>query len=211
MKTLLCFGDSNTHGTMPMADMADRRRYAWEARWPGVAAGRLGPDWRVIEEGHPGRTTVFDDPTVGEFRNGVRVLPSMIESHRPLDVVAIMLGSNDCKTLFSATPLDVAFGLGRLVQVIRSLNNGSHLVPPKILLIAPVPILEIGWLSESLAGAAAKSQALSEKIADLAAREGTGFLDAATVAEVDPGDGLHLTEASHRALGIAVAKAVTDL
>src|SRR5689334_22120556 len=82
-KTIVCFGDSNTYGTPPLTDLEDSRRFDADTRWPGAMARTLGPEWRVIEEGLPGRTTVHDDPIEGFWKNGIKVLPSVIESHRP--------------------------------------------------------------------------------------------------------------------------------
>ena len=99
MKTVLAYGDSNTWGAATVARPDDR--YAYEERWPGVMAATLGGGWRVIEEGLPGRTTVHDDPVEGAYMNGKTYLMPCLRSHRPLDVVAIMLGSNDLKARFA--------------------------------------------------------------------------------------------------------------
>ena len=95
-RTLLCYGDSNTHGTMPMPDLGFQGRYSRDERWSGRLQ-RLLPDWEVIAEGHPGRTTVHDDPVEGAHRNGLTVLPALLETHRPVDAVLLKLGTNDLK------------------------------------------------------------------------------------------------------------------
>ena len=94
MKTIVCFGDSNTHGTCPMRDLDDVGRFDAQTRWPGVMAAALGAGWQVIEEGHPGRTTVHDDPLEGRHKNGMPALLVALETHRPIDLVIIMLGTN---------------------------------------------------------------------------------------------------------------------
>ena len=119
-RTVLCFGDSNTHGTPPVPNLGASGRYDRSARWPTLMAGHLGADWHVIEEGHPGRTTVHDDPIEGAHRNGLTVLPSLLESHKPLDVVILMLGTNDLKGRFSVNATDIALSLERLIGVIRA-------------------------------------------------------------------------------------------
>ena len=91
-RSVLLFGESNTHGTRPMPDLDFQGRFGREERWTGRLA-KLLPDWEVIAEGHPGRTTVHDDPVEGEHRNGLTVLPALLESHRPIDVVLVMLGT----------------------------------------------------------------------------------------------------------------------
>src|SRR5262245_18689824 len=101
MPTVLCYGDSNTHGTPPMSDMADQGRYPADQRWTGVLRRELGAGWTMIEEGLPGRTTVHDDPIEGVHKNGRRYLLPCLESHRPLDAIVLMLGTNDLKARFS--------------------------------------------------------------------------------------------------------------
>ncbi len=99
MKSILCYGDSNTWGTatQPRPD----GRYAPHERWPGVLRLALGDEWLVIEEGLGGRTTVNDDPVEGAERNGRMYLLPCLGSHKPLDVVDIMLGTNDLMARFN--------------------------------------------------------------------------------------------------------------
>ena len=103
-RTVLCYGDSNTHGTPPMADLDAAGRFDAQTRWTCVAAQALGSGWTLIEEGQPGRTTVHDDPIEGPHRNRLRILPAILESHAPIDVVVLMLGTNDLKARFSVPP-----------------------------------------------------------------------------------------------------------
>ncbi|MEI3351170.1 MAG: GDSL-type esterase/lipase family protein [Collinsella sp.] len=110
MKNVLCFGDSNTYGYDP-AGMRDGTavRYAQDVRWCGVAQRDLGEGWHVIEEGLNGRTTVRDDMChLDTNLNGIRALPMLLEAHKPLDAIVIMLGTNDCKTVFSVGAADIA-------------------------------------------------------------------------------------------------------
>lgn len=207
-RTLLCFGDSNTHGTTALAGPLDMGRFDRATRWPGVAAAALGPGWHVIEEGHPGRTTVHADPVEGGHKSGIAALPVLLESHRPLDVVAILLGTNDLKARFSMGPADVAQALERLVACVRGSDAGPGGSAPGVLLVAPVPVGETGIFAAMFAGAAGKSRALAPLVSAAAARAGAGFLDAGLHAAVDPLDGIHLTAEGHRALGAAIAAAV---
>lgn len=209
--TVLCYGDSNTHGTRAMRSITDRSRFRSRSRWPGHMSEALKPNVRVLCEGQPGRTTVHDDPVEGAHKNGLRVLPAMLESHWPLDVVVLMLGTNDLKTRFAVTPADIARSMERLLAVIAGSRAGPDGVAPKVLLIAPPPITETGWLAGHFAGGAEISHHLAEAYAEVAARWGVGFLDAKGVAEVDPVDGVHLTEAGHAALGAAVATRVRTM
>lgn len=208
MRSVLCFGDSNTHGTMAMRDLTDRGRFARAQRWPSVMAVTLGDGYEVIAEGHPGRNAVFDDPVEGEHKNGLRILPALLESHRPLDLVIVMLGTNDLKARFSVPASDIAIGLERLVAAIRQSDAGPEGAAPGVLLAAPVPVEEVGFLGDMFAGGAAKSRALPPLLADVAARQNVGFINLAPVAQVDPVDGIHLSAKAQAAIGAAMAGAV---
>ena len=211
MRSVMCFGDSNTHGTMALRAPGDLGRFARATRWPGQMAAALGPVWQVIEEGHPGRTTLHDDPIEGEHRNARRVLPALLETHRPLDLVILMLGTNDLKMRFSLPASDIALGVDRLLQTIAASNAGPGGTAPRALLVAPVPIIETGFLGEMFAGGAEKSRDLAPRFAAVAARQGAGFVDAGRLAQVDRTDGIHLDAAGHAALGSALAEAVRHL
>lgn len=209
-RTVLCFGDSNTHGTLAMADLDDSRRLSRDERWPGVLAASL-PDWHVIEEGHPGRTTVHDDPIEGAWKNGIAVLPALLESHAPLDLVVVKLGTNDLKARFSVTAGDIALSLGKIAQLIRASQAGPGGSAPAILAVAPPPIIEVGTLATMFAGGAAKSRDLAATIRAEAARQGAAFFDAGSVIAVDPLDGIHYDAGAHSALGHAIAGEIRRL
>ena len=211
MRTILCFGDSNTHGTRAMRDLADRRRFAKAQRWPSVMAAALGNGYEVIAEGHPGRNAVFDDPVEGEHKNGLRVLPALLESHRPLDLVIVMLGTNDLKARFSVPASDIAIGLERLVAAIRLSDAGPEGAAPAVLLAAPVAVEEVGFLGDMFAGGAAKARALPPLLAEVAARQNARFVDLAPVAQVDSVDGIHLSAEAQAAVGAAMAGAVQGM
>lgn len=207
-RTILCFGDSNTHGAIPLTSLAVRRRHPREVRWPGRLDAALGPGFRVIEEGHPGRTTVHDDPVEGAHKNGLAVLPALLESHRPIDLVVVMLGTNDLKARYAATPMDVALSVERIALAVRASPAGPEGAAPALLLVAPVPILEAGCLAEIFAGGAEKSRALAPRLRDVADRLGCPFVDAGRVASVDPLDGVHLGAEAHAAIADAVLDGV---
>lgn len=209
MRTILLFGDSNTHGTPPVPDLGASDRFRHEERWTTRLA-KLLPDWEVIAEGQPGRTTVHDDPIEGAHRNGLTVLPALLESHRPIDVVLIMLGTNDLKERFSVNAGDIALSLERLVRVVRASAAGPGGTAPGVLLVAPPPITETGCLASMFAGGAAKSQHLAREIAAAARRSAVAFLDAGEVVEVSPVDGIHYEAKANAPLAQAIAKAVRD-
>jgi lysophospholipase L1-like esterase len=207
-RTLLCYGDSNTHGTLPLPNLDTVIRMAKADRWTTHLA-RLLPDWEVIAEGHNGRTTVHDDPIEGAHRNGMTILPAILESHAPVDVVLLMLGTNDLKPRFSVQAADIALSLERMVRAILASGCGPGGAPPQLLLVAPPPIEERGCLAEMFAGGAAKSQALAPAIAAVAARLGVAFLDAGPLVRVSATDGIHYDAAAMPALARAFA-AATD-
>jgi lysophospholipase L1-like esterase len=210
-RVALCYGDSNTHGTSPLADRQSVRRLEPEERWPGVLAAELGAGWRVIEEGLGGRTTVHPDPISGVWKNGMAVLPAVLESHRPIDVVALMLGTNDLKERFHVPAVEIAESVEALVIAIRRSGCGPADGAPKVLVICPPPVLEAGCLAEIFAGAAVKSRMLAGYYAAAAARQGAAFLDAGGVIASSPVDGVHFDAGEHAKLGRAVAEALRGL
>jgi lysophospholipase L1-like esterase len=206
-RTVMLFGDSNTHGTPPMPDFASSGRFPRSARWTTHFAASL-PEWDVIAEGQPGRTTVHDDPIEGPHRNGLTVLPALLDSHQPLDVVLIILGTNDLKARFSVTPTDIAVSLERLVTCIRQSGAGQDDTAPQVMIVCPPPIIEVGDLGGIFAGGAAKSHALAAEVARMAQRIGVPFVDAAPLIAVSPIDGIHYDEPALPAFGLALAGAM---
>jgi lysophospholipase L1-like esterase len=203
---VLCFGDSNTWGYSPKS----AERFARTARWTGVLQAALGDGCGVIEEGLNGRTTVWDDPIEGD-KNGRRQLPALLESHMPLDLVVLMLGTNDLKRRFSAPASDVAAGIERLVGIILASSSGRTGKAPKVLVIAPPPLARLTDLAEMFDGGTEKSRLLGKLYRQVAAEQGCAFLDAGSVIRSSDLDGIHLEEKEHRALGEAVAREVKKI
>ena len=210
VRSVLCFGDSNTHGTRAMRTPTDKHRHPKPQRWPSVMATALGEDWDVIAEGHPGRTTVHDDPIEGAHKNGFRVLHALLESHRPLDLVILMLGTNDLKARFGLSAHDIMLGVQRLVGELQRSDCGPEGRAPAVLVVAPVAVSETGIFTEIFAQAAAKSAELPNLLCAMAARSGAGFVDLNPVASIDPVDGIHLDAQAHAAIGAQIAQAVQD-
>jgi lysophospholipase L1-like esterase len=207
-RTLLCYGDSNTHGTGPVEALGQGWRFSPDQRWTRRMARDLAPDWEVIEEGLPGRTTLHDDPIEGAHRNGLAVLPAILESHSPVDLVILMLGTNDLKPRFSVHAPDIALSLERLITAIRASACGPDNSAPQVLLVAPPPVIEVGCLAEIFEGAAPRSQRLGPSIRAAALRSGVPFFDAADHIAVSPVDGIHYDATAHAALALALAAAV---
>ena len=204
-RVVLAYGDSNTHGTAPMATLEDNGRHRPAERWPGVLAAELGAGWRVVEEGLPGRTTVYPDPVSGVHKNGLALLPAALESHRPIDAVVLMLGTNDLKLRFQVPVVEIGESVSALLHLIRHSYMGPDGTQPRMLLVAPPPVLEVGCLAEIFEGGAAKSLKLAPAYAAVAARHGAAFLDAGRVIASSPLDGVHFDAGEHGKLGRAVA------
>lgn len=213
MKNVLCFGDSNTWGFIPESILAPfPERHPLAVRWTGVLARELGSGYRVIEEGQNGRTTVHDDP-FASMRNGKTVLPSILESHKPLDLVVLMLGTNDLKDVYGVSPGEIAMGVKVLAQMILGSDAGILNRPPKLLLLCPPAIGDMARLPDIAAkfpNGRHDSLQLPRHYEALAASFGCGFLNTQTLIETGS-DGIHLDAAAHAKLGAAVAAAVKSL
>jgi lysophospholipase L1-like esterase len=209
MTTLLCYGDSNTWGFDP----ATQTRLPREQRWPGVVQARLPPTCQVIEEALCGRTTLQDDPfEVG--RNGLSYLVPCLASHQPVDVVVLLLGTNDVKSFFPFEAAAIAAGAGRLVQVILGSGAGPSGGAPRVLLVAPAPVVAARpltrvWGFDEVAER--RSRELAGFYRAVADNRGCAFLDAGTVVQASPIDGVHLDAAAQARLGAAVAERVLPL
>ena len=213
-KRILCFGDSLTWGWVPVTDGMPTERYPREQRWPGVLAGRLGRDYMVLEEGLSARTTNADDPTDPRL-NGSKYLPAALASHLPLDLVILMLGTNDTKAYFGRTPLDIALGMSVLVtQVLTSAGGvGTGYPAFNVLVVAPPPLAPMPhpWFQLIFEGAQDKTARLAEVYAAMASFVKVPFFDAGSVVTTEGVDGLHFTEQNNRALGEALAEQVTSI
>jgi lysophospholipase L1-like esterase len=213
MKTILCFGDSNTWGSATRP--GDDQRYEPDERWPGVLQDRLGNSWAVIAEGLPGRTTVHADPIEGLWMNGSAYLMPCLKSHRPLDAVAIMLGTNDLKRRFGVPPPDIAAGVGVLLSIVMQSASGPKGGIPKMLVICPPPILdrfgERPELETMFEGGYEKSLKLAPHYEAVAREYGAAFLNAGDVIKSSAFDGIHLDRDAQAALGRAVAEKISKL
>jgi lysophospholipase L1-like esterase len=213
-KRILCFGDSLTWGWIPVAEGMPTERHAPRKRWTGVLADRLGDGWTVVEEGLSARTTTADDPTDPRL-NASTHLPACLASHLPLDLVILMLGTNDTKVYFDRTPLDVALGMSVLVtQVLTSGGGVGTVYPaPKVLLVAPPPLAAMPhpWFQLIFEGAQEKTARLAEAYAALASFVKVPFFDAGSVISTDGVDGIHFTEQNNHDLGAALGERVLEI
>ena len=210
MKTVLCYGDSNTYGYDP----STRGRYDSGIRWTGRLQELLGPEYRVVEEGCNGRTTVRDDPEE-PWKNGLPYLRPCLNTHKPVDIVILMLGSNDLKRCFGASARQIADGAGQLAGVIRSFTREKQGFVPEILLVSP-PAIGEGITGSPFrisfdADAVPRSRQFPAEYRRAAEENGCVFVNAADHAEASPLDSLHLTAESHARLAEAFAETILRL
>lgn len=204
-KNILCFGDSNTWG----ADPAGGPRFDRATRWPCILQRELGDGYHVIEEGLGGRTTVWDDPLEGP-KNGLEHLVPILQSHKPLDQLIIMLGTNDLKNRFSVSAMDVSWGIRRLILAARTQADCFVNGEPNILIICPPPFADMSQLdfNQIFIGGEEKSHQLATHYQAICDEQQVPMLNAGDVIQSSPTDGIHLDVAEHAKLGKAVADLV---
>jgi len=208
LKQILAFGDSLTWG----ADPATGDRHPIEQRWPTSLEKELNGIAHVIPEGLGGRTTCFDDHAAPNERNAVKALPMLLGSHYPLDLVIIMLGTNDLKPQLCGYANGAQGGMRRLIQQVQLYPWKTGVQVPKVLIVAP-PSCRLTRDNQPPAQnrSIAESQKFSSLYAALASELGTGYFDAGTVAEASAEDGVHLSADTTRTLGVALANPVREL
>jgi lysophospholipase L1-like esterase len=218
MKTILCYGDSNTFGWIPKSfdpmheePVPSENRFSIKERWTGILSNELGKDYMVIEEGLNGRTTVWDDPIEGEYLNGKKYLLPCLKTHTPVDLVVLMLGTNDLKKRFSVTAYDIAMSIAVLIDMVRISASGPEGGPPDILIISPPPVGPLTEFSEMLEDGTDKSKKFSLYYNMIADQFGCGFLDAGRIIKSSKVDGIHFDRDEHEKLGRAVAEKVIEI
>ena len=207
MKTIVCFGDSNTFGSHPLGG-----RHPYEDRWTGRLQSLLGDGYRVIEEGLGGRTTVFEDE-IEQGRCGRTALPICLGSHKPFDLFVIMLGTNDLKARFGLTDWDLGRSMQELLRMTKAYPFAPEFRAPQILLVSPIEIAEgvsqtFGCFTEE---AVPRSRRLAFIYRDIAEAEGVHFLNAAEYAQPSKEDHLHMDKDGHAALAAALAEKIRSL
>jgi lysophospholipase L1-like esterase len=209
MKTILCYGDSLTWGY----NAADQGRHAYEDRWPSVLQAELGGAARIIAEGLNGRTTAYDDHLADCDRNGARTLPTILSTHEPLDLVIILLGTNDMKPFICGHAIGAKAGMQRLIELVRGHAYFFGAAAPAVLLVAPPAIraTEEPEFAAAFLGGIEESKKLPGLYRALADQTNCGFFDAGEVATTTPLDGIHLDPDNTRAVGRALAPVVRKM
>lgn len=220
LKRILCYGDSNTHGCNPEwtaeweNDPAKGIRLPEEERWTGILQAELGTDYRIIEEGLPGRTTVFTDP-IYPYCDGRAPLMQCIASQSPIDLFLIMLGTNDLKVTFRPSEDTVSRAMEEFLKQILNPYIWEHRIVPPVLLVSPVQIRENieqtylrGMYNNESVRLSTKLGSIYKSLAD---RYGCCFLDAAQYAEASEKDALHMNPENHRKLAKALEKKIKEI
>jgi lysophospholipase L1-like esterase len=209
MKSILAFGDSLTWGAMPGSD----DRHGFSDRWPGVLEATLGGSVRVIENGLNGRTTVHEDP-FSPHRNGAEHLPGLLEAHTPLDLVIIMLGTNDLNFCYGGRAFEAMLGMDRLVEIVLHHPYTRGMRAPQVLLVAPPHLCEAEGdpdYSDYFAASIAESRKLAGLYKRVALERDCAVFDAAGIAVASPIDGCHLDAANTRRMGEELAPVARGL
>lgn len=210
MATVLAYGDSLTWGSCPETG----NRHPVSHRWPDVLGAALGDDVTVITNGLRGRTTAYDEYLADCDRNGVRILPTVINTYAPIDLVVILLGANDMKPHICGTAIGALQGVRRLTQIaknhLQGLSSGHR---AKVLIVAPPPLVESDdpEFRAMFAGGIAESKKLPALLEKLAQEYDVAFFDAGTVAEASTLDGVHLDAENTKKIGAALAPVVKKL
>ena len=196
MKTVLCYGDSNTYGYIPIIGT----RYPKDVRYPGRLQMLLGDEYTVIEEGCNGRTTIYEDQEDG-WKNGLDYLKPCLNSHKPVDIMTIMLGSNDLKASFGLSAEKIAYGAGVLVDTVKEFTKLKQGFVQKIILISPPEIgediRESSFYQRFYEDAIERSREFGKYYKNIADAKGCIFLDAAKIVRPSKEDSLHLTAEGH--------------
>lgn len=206
-KRILCYGDSNTWGYIPGCG----GRYTEDVRWTGVMQNKLGDNYVVIEEGLNGRTTVYDDPYFDHCRNGYKYIQTCLLTHKPIDIILIMLGSNDLKTYFNADAFSIAKGTDAIINKTYQTECGRDNKKPKIILISPPNISKMREYADQFAEAEQKIKDLPYYYLKVSQKHKCYFFNATDLVNGCETDGLHLSEEGHKLLGEKVSDFILDI
>ena len=207
MKQILCYGDSNTWGYRG----SDLVRYPWEIRWTGRIQEQLGDGFRVIEEGLCSRTIAVEDREQ-PFRSGLEYLIPCLMSHHPLDLIIVLLGTNDTKCRYRLSPYEIGMELEELLKGIKETLYWMQSEQTKILLAAPARIREPVQPNGEIDGTSAeKLKMLPSIYKEIAERYGAAFMDAGRyVSDYQP-DGIHFSAQGHQQFAEAVLRKLEEV
>lgn len=187
MKNVLCYGDSNTWGYNPVEA---GRRHKYEDRWTTILQKNLGDDYLIIPEGLNGRTTVWDDPVKG-FVNGKKYLRPCLESHKPIDLVIIMLGTNDLKARLNLPAVDIAAGAGVLADIVLNSKSGPDDKSPGVLILIPPEVRKLSNFKDIFGDCKKTSKQLPGVFKEMADEKGIPYINIGNFVRFSDADGIH--------------------
>lgn len=210
-KRIVCFGDSNTWGYIPVT----MQRYDETIRWPGILQAKLGEAYTVVEEGLTGRTTIYDDP-FDPYLNGLKFMPAVLRTAAPIDVLVFMLGTNDFQSHIPAgNPISTARGVQLMLEEAMKLGLDRPGEKMKILLISPIEISEVRLTFKDNdvtdRQSIENSRQLGKHMKIVAEQLGVEFIDAAQFVQPGDVDGVHLDEKGHAQMAALVYEKVKQM
>ena len=206
---VFCYGDSNTYGYDPRTGF----RLRSDERWTGLLQKKLGADYEVIEQGCNGRTTVFPEPG-SEWKSGLYALKVCLNTYKPVEIMILMLGTNDLKVSYHASPEAITDGAVTLIEEAQTFMKEKCGRAPVMILVSPIELGEhiasgpfgYDFDRESVL----KSRQLAPLYEEAARRLGCLFLNAASYAKASEADSLHMMPGEHRKLADAMYRIVLE-
>lgn len=204
---ILFFGDSNTWGYDPSSG----RRF--ENRFTRLVQNAFPQD-EILEEGLNGRTLCHIDPYDTD-RIGLYSIQMLCKSHLPIDLLVIMLGTNDAKRIFNTNMTSLSKGYSSLLYKIldESIYKAGY-TKPKILLVSPPRLnekyreIENTWINFGDEGFMMLEQAYDHMVKMLEPFD-VHILDS----KVRAGsfDAIHLDEEGHQELAQRIIQKIKEI
>lgn len=209
MKKILVYGDSLTWGSVP----GEPRQHCSDVRWTNVMAKELGDGHEVITDGLRGRLTAYDENLADCNRNATQTLPTALYTNAPLDLIIIMLGTNDMQPHIAGTSIAAMQGMRRLVTIVQTHFAGPDIANPKVLIVSPPKLCKTAdeFYTGFFAGTIEQSYKLAEYYEQIAQEKDCSFFDAGSVAQTSPIDGVHLDAENTVNIGKAIAPIVKEI
>lgn len=202
MISILCYGDSNTWGYQPETD----GRLPWDERYTGILSNKLGPEYRVIENGLCGRTTCFDSESE-PFVNGLKESKLCAMINDPIDIAVIMLGTNDCKDEYNADLETISLGLEQIAKTFEKAGARIIIVEPPILR----ELEKSPFYGEFGKGAGRRSEGLFAYYQKVALPRNWKLLNTDNIIKLGEYDKVHLDKEGHQRLAESIYKIIIDM
>ncbi|MBN2618188.1 MAG: SGNH/GDSL hydrolase family protein [Spirochaetales bacterium] len=207
MRNILCYGDSNTWGFNPKTNGG---RYEYHLRWTTVVQNLLKDKCRIIPEGLNSRTTAWDDP-IRDGVNGKKYLLPCLLSHKPLDLVIIMLGTNDLKHRFNLSAFDISLGIGKLIDIVNKSECGPNGNNPEILILIPPEVRLLTNYKNEFGDCHLKSKELAKCYIDICNEKSVNYMEIGNFVRLGDTDGIHFETNQLPILGKIVADKIEQL